>query len=189
MNIKEMLMDCPVIAAVKNENELLKALKGECEIIFILFGDIINLKKHVKLVLENKRLPFIHMDMIQGLSSNPVVIDFIRSEFGNRCGIISTRTNLIQQAVENKIPCVYRMFIMDSIAVRNEINLLSKMKYKPDAVEIMPGIMPKVIRKFSEEVGNIPLVAGGLIQEKKEVMDALNAGATAVSTSREDLWD
>ena len=33
---------CPVIAAVKNEAQLARALESECEVVFLLFGDILS---------------------------------------------------------------------------------------------------------------------------------------------------
>ncbi|MBQ3075076.1 MAG: glycerol-3-phosphate responsive antiterminator, partial [Clostridia bacterium] len=35
---------------------------------------------------------------------------------------------------------------------------------------------------------SVPLIAGGLIETKAEVMDALQSGAIAVSTGKEELW-
>ena len=37
---RQRLMDCPVIAAVKNEQDLAAALESECEVVFYLFGTI-----------------------------------------------------------------------------------------------------------------------------------------------------
>lgn len=34
-----------------------------------------------------------------------------------------------------------------------------------------------------------PIIAGGLIRSKKDVMDCLSSGAIAVSTSTTDLWN
>ena len=50
----------------------------------------------------------------------------------------------------------------------------------------MPGVIGKAIARFSG--GNIPVIAGGLIQTKKEVTDALGCGAAAVSTGQSELW-
>ena len=50
----------------------------------------------------------------------------------------------------------------------------------------MPGAMPKVLRKI-KSISRIPLIAGGLIADKEDVMGALLAGASAVSTSRQDV--
>ena len=56
----------------------------------------------------------------------------------------------------------------------------------PHFMEIMPGVIPKAITRFSR--CGIPVIAGGLIESKQEVTEALGAGATAVSTGQEKLW-
>lgn len=187
--IREILSETPVICAVKNEEELSLALKSESKLVFILFGDILKMKYLGEKVLSIGKIPFLHLDMIQGLNSNPIILELVKEYFGSKCGVISTRSNLVQRAKELNIPCVYRMFIMDSIAVKNEINLLNKMKNKPDAIEIMPGVIPKVICKFKEETKNIPIVVGGLIESKNEIIEALKHGAVSISTSKKELWD
>ncbi len=59
---------------------------------------------------------------------------------------------------------------------------------KPDVVEIMPGVVIKKIREFSQKVSNDILV-GGLVEFKEDVDAAIEAGATAISTANRDLWD
>ena len=39
---KPELAECPVIAAVKNEAQLENALRSECEVVILLFGDLLN---------------------------------------------------------------------------------------------------------------------------------------------------
>ena len=60
---------------------------------------------------------------------------------------------------------------------------------RPDAVEIMPGIIPRVIKRIKSEIPEIPIIAGGLIESKEDIMDVLKSGGIAVSTSKESLWD
>lgn len=50
-------------------------------------------------------------------------------------------------------------------------------------VEIMPGIMPEIIERLKIEI-KIPIIAGGLISDKKDIIAALSAGADAVSTTK-----
>ena len=59
---------------------------------------------------------------------------------------------------------------------------------KPDFVEILPGIMPRVIAEISART-QVPVIAGGLLRDKADVMAAMRAGAAAVSTSAPSLWD
>lgn len=56
-----------------------------------------------------------------------------------------------------------------------------------DAVEILPGLLFKVIKDLSKTV-NKPLIVGGLISDKEDVMKALKSGATCISATKEELW-
>jgi len=53
----------------------------------------------------------------------------------------------------------------------------------------MPGIIPRVIKRIKSEIPEIPIIAGGLIESKEDIMDVLKSGGIAVSTSKESLWD
>ena len=57
----------------------------------------------------------------------------------------------------------------------------------PDVIEIMPELMPKVISRFCQRVHR-PVIAGGMISEKEDVIAALSAGALSVSTTCQKLW-
>ena len=61
--MKEMLdadiyVDSPIIAAVKDEQGLIECLKTECQVIFILFGNVCNIGEIVKKVKDGKRIDF-----------------------------------------------------------------------------------------------------------------------------------
>jgi glycerol uptake operon antiterminator len=55
-----------------------------------------------------------------------------------------------------------------------------------DAIEILPGVMPKIINKIAA-ISKIPIIAGGLISDKEDVRLALEAGAISVSASSTEL--
>lgn len=57
----------------------------------------------------------------------------------------------------------------------------------PDAVEVMPGIIPSMIAELKEQT-KLPIVTGGLLKRPEEMKTALEHGASAVSTSNPDLW-
>lgn len=178
------LQSCPVIAAVKDEGQLERALKTDCELIFLLFGDILNISRLVETVHGANKCAIAHIDLINGLSSREIAVDFLHKT-ANCDGIISTRPPLIRRAKELKMYTVLRMFIIDSMALSNiSFNLGA---CNPDVVEILPGIMPDIIRKV-HNLSKIPVIAGGLISSKNEVLSALKAGAAAVSTTNEEVW-
>ena len=66
-----------------------------------------------------------------------------------------------------------------------ERNLLDKTK--PDYIEVLPGAMTDIIAEVKERTG-VPILAGGFIRTVEDVERALNAGATAITTSKRELW-
>ena len=79
-----------------------------------------------------------------------------------------------------------RAFLIDSIALENTRKQLAA--FQPDFMEIMPGMMPKILRQI-REITSVLLVAGGLLSDKQDIMAAFQAGVDAVSTTKEDLWE
>ena len=182
---KHRMLDCPVIAAVKDETGLAAALKSECEVIFLLFGSVVNIPDLVKRVRDAGKLAVVHIDLIDGLSQREVAVDGLASVC-QPDGIISTRPTLVRRARHLGLVTVQRAFILDSLALSNLPDQLSV--GKPDFIEILPGIMPRVITEITQSTAT-PVIAGGLIKYKDEVMAAMRAGAAAVSTTCPAVWE
>lgn len=62
-------------------------------------------------------------------------------------GIISTHPSLIRRARHQGLLTIQRAFILDSLSLNNLSGQLEQ--GKPDFVEILPGIMPRVITEIS----------------------------------------
>lgn len=176
--------DCPVIAAVKDEQGLERCLELDCKVIFILFGSILTIGEIVRRIKDAGRAAVVHIDLISGLSSREIAVDFIRANTGAD-GIISTKPQLIKRAKELSLVTVQRFFVIDSLSFQN----VEKMKElcHPDFVEILPGVMPKIIKRIAGELGT-PVIAGGLITDKEDIVQALSSGAVAISSTNEDVW-
>ncbi len=183
-NFYDTLIDSPVIAAVKDMEGIEKTIQSDVEIVFILFGNICNIGEIVEKLKAAGKKAFVHIDLIEGLSSQEITVDFIKTQT-KADGIISTRIHLINRARDLKLLTVYRIFILDSRAYHN----LEKQRgaIKADIIEVLPGVMPKVIRKI-KEICHQPVIAGGLIGDKEDVMEALEAGAVSVSTTNQEVW-
>lgn len=182
--IIEIMENCPVICAVKDDSGLKKALSSDINIIFILYGSVCSIQTIVDEVVNSGKIAMVHIDLITGLSSKEVAVDFIKGSTKAQ-GIISTKVNIIKRANELELYTVLRLFLIDSLSFVNvEKQYLS---CKADFVEILPGVMPKIITKICENK-NINVIAGGLIYDKEDVMSALNAGAISISTTCEDVW-
>lgn len=181
----ELMEANPVIAAIKDEKGLENCCAcEEIRVVFILYGDICTIGAIVERVKAAGKIAMVHMDLIDGLKGKESTVDFIK-QFTAADGIISTKTNLIKRAKELGLYTVLRFFILDSMAYENIQKQLGVVR--PDALEILPGLMPKIIRRVSK-LTRVPVIAGGLIAEKEDVMAALGADAISVSTTNPEIW-
>ena len=90
---REQLEDCPVIAAARDLEGLAHCCQSESGIVFILFGDVCTISEIIDQVKSAGKLAFVHMDLVNGLSSREISVDFIRKET-RADGIISGQKNL-----------------------------------------------------------------------------------------------
>lgn len=184
MRMMDLLEASPVIAAIKSEEGLKRCLETDCQVVFILFGTICDVAQIVERVKASGKTAIVHVDLIAGLNTKEIAVDFIKNNT-KADGIISTKAPLVKHARELGLLCIQRTFVVDSIALATLKKQIDS--FKPDAVEIMPGVMPKILKEMREYT-SMPLIAGGLLSDKKDVMAAFSAGADAVSTTKEELW-
>ncbi len=175
----------PIIGAVKDMEELEKSLHSDLEVIFILFGDICNIAEITEKITNSGKIALVHLDLIVGLSPKEVSVDYIKNNTSAN-GVISTKLSIIKRAKELGLFTVHRIFVIDSMSLKN-IETQPK-AIRPDFIEILPGTMPRTIQKICK-VSKRPVIAGGLISEKVEVMEALDAGAIAISTTNQTIWE
>lgn len=175
------LESSPVIAAVRDKF-FEKALDSPVDVIFLFGCGILTVEDRIKAAHKAGKYIFVHIDLAEGIGKDKHGIEFLAQMGAD--GIISTKTFLIRAAKDCGMLTVQRFFAYDSQGVESINEVLAGSA--PDIVEIMPGVIGKIIERFSG--GNIPLIAGGLIETKHEVTTALNLGAFAVSTGKEELW-
>ena len=174
----------PIIAAVKNMDDVENCCRiEEIKVVFILFGDICSLEEIINKIKKAGKTAVVHVDLINGLSSKEIAVEYIKKNTAAD-GIISTKISLIKKAKEEGLYTVLRYFLLDSMAVEN---IRQQNQVRPDFIEVLPGVMPKVIGKLYSFV-KVPIIAGGLIVDKEDVMEALDAGAMAVSTTNHQVW-
>lgn len=184
-NLKEMLIENPIIAAIRSNKDLKKVLESKASIVFVLYGDVINISKVCKMLKEKGKTVFVHVDFIDGLKGDSAGIKFIKG-YAKPHGIISTKASNIKCGNNLGLYTIQRLFVIDSLSLKTGITNVQE--NKPTAVEVMPGVASKIISSLEKEV-HVPIIAGGLIKDKKDVTDSLSAGAIAISTTADALWD
>ena len=175
-------LECfPIIASVR-EVKFAAALECPADVLFYLDARLSTIAQRVELAHEKGKLLFVHIDLAEGIGKDKEGLQYLASIGVD--GVISTRGQIIRIAKELQLLTVQRFFALDSQGLDSMQEMVRNAA--PHMMEIMPGVAPKVIRRFSE--GTIPVIAGGLINQKQEITAALTAGATAISTGCKELW-
>lgn len=177
----------PIIAAVRKPEDVELALESRVENIFFMGGNVKDIIHAVRLTKERKKGTFVHLDLIRGLSStDKESVDFVSGYIGAD-GIVTPKSHLIKEAKRVGLYGILHLFVLDSLALKNGMKAAENVQ--PDAIELMPGVITKIIHSLSETITDIPIIASGLIQTKEEAAASLHAGATSLSVSEPALWN
>lgn len=177
--------NCPVIPEIINDEWLDALSESDCDIVYILYGDICNIPEIVEKVKQAGKMAIVHMDLIVGLSSKEISVDFLK-KYTKADGIISMKPAMIKRANDVGLFTIQRFYLMDRFTYANIEKHIKNCN--PDVVEFLPAGLSKVMSFLIEKIDR-PVVASGLTQDKEDVMGALKAGAIAVATSNRKVWD
>lgn len=178
------MLSHPVIAAVHTEEDFKASLTAPVSLIFQLAPNIFTLPRQVKTAHEAGKKLFVHLDLAEGIARDRYGIRFL-FKLGVD-GVLSTRAQLLKLAREEGLFTVQRFFALDSRSVQTIVDAVKTTRV--DMIEVMPGVVPKVIHRLSSLV-DIPIIAGGLIETTAERDAILNCGGRAVSTGNRSLWE
>lgn len=183
--LEELLADNPIIAGIRDDEDLESSLCSKAHIVFVLYGNIITIKDIVNKLVQNGKKVFVHLDMIGGLKADQAGVSFIK-KYVNPYGIITTKAANIKFGKQEGLITIQRMFIVDSLSFKTGIKSIRESA--PDAIEVMPGISTEIVCRMKKKV-TLPIIAGGLISQKDDIYKALDAGAVAISTTCRNLWN
>lgn len=176
----------PVIAAVRDLDQIHAAMGAGVDNLFFMGGNIKDIIRAVRVAKEACVGAFVHLDLVRGLSSTDKESVAFIADYVGATGIVTPKAHLIKEAKRLGLYGVLHLFVLDSHALESGIKAVEATE--PDAIELMPGLIEKVIQRFAEVSDTIPIIASGLIQTKEEVASTLQAGATSVSVSNPALW-
>ncbi|MBB5325700.1 glycerol uptake operon antiterminator [Anoxybacillus tepidamans] len=174
----------PLIAAIKQPKHIERFLQTTWKTVLLQTGTISVLKRYVDVLKENGRYVFVHVEKIPGISYDKEGLQFL-AKFIRPHGIVTTKSTLVQLAKKEGLWTIQRLFLVDTDAVENGLKQVSEIT--PDALEVMPGIVPEMVANLVQRT-NIPIITGGLVQHRHHITQALQSGAIAVSTGNPTLW-
>lgn len=187
MDFRQALESSRIVPAVKHMDDLAEALNiPSISVVFLLGGDIESLEQALK--LANKypgKYVLAHIDLMEGIGKDGAGIRFLR-KMGLR-GVVSVKAQLLQQAKEQGMLTVQRLFLVDSEAIRTGLKVIKKVT--PDAIEILPATVPQFAISEFRKATDSSLLGGGLLRTEEDVHIALRTGLTAVTASRRNIWN
>lgn len=175
------LEENPVVAAI-GDSKWEQALESPAEVIFYQSANLLTVTDRVRQAHDAGKYIIIHMDLAEGIGKDRSGLRYLAEQGAD--GIISTKTQLIRQAKDLGLLTVQRFFALDSKGLESIEEMLRSSQ--PDLIEIVPGVIPKVLTRFAG--GSTPVIAGGLFETKTELTTALGCGIIAVSTGQTSLW-
>lgn len=178
------LQDNPIIAGIKNDAGLKSVLVSECKIVFILYGNVLNIGSIVQKIKDHEKMAFIDVDLLDGFSSKEIVVKYLK-QHTQADGIMSSKAAMIKAAKSEGFFTIHRFFLIDSFSFHSLDKQIEISQ--PDCIEILPGCAPKIITWVRNKI-DLPIIAGGLVCEKEDVVAALKAGAIAISSTNTEVW-
>lgn len=183
--LEELLLDYPVVGAIRCEDDLPVMLSSNTKIVFILYGSLLTIGSICAALHAQNKIIFVHIDLIEGLRADYEGIIYLK-EIASPYGLISTKPTALKHASSLGMKTILRLFILDSSSLKSAHKNIQTAS--PTALEVLPGIASKAITSLAHTT-RLPIIAGGLIETKREATAALSAGALAISTSTMLLWD
>lgn len=174
-----------IICAVKDDNDLAKALTSNSNNIFLLKANINTVSSMVERCHSAGKKVYIHIDLAEGFGRDEATIRYI-SQVVKPDGILSTKVNIVKLAKEMGMVAILRVFLIDQQSMDSAAASVKKLQ--PDGIEIMPGIAYEAIRELTK-LTDLPIIAGGFVRTKESANMAFQAGAIACSTSKKELWN
>lgn len=177
------LKDEQLIVSIKTPKAFDEFIKSDITTAFLLMGNINNLQAYVQELKRQGKLVFLHLEMVQGIRVDLEGLTYVANNIKPH-GIITTKKQLLASARKLGLLTIQRLFLVDSDATRNGLEISHQ--FNPDLIEVMPGIIPSMIKKITKTKDKT-LITGGLIENEEQIQAALDHGAIAVSTSNVKL--
>ncbi len=173
-----------ILPAIRKMEDIEKIMASNYKYIVILEVHVSRLRAIFQIAEAHQKKLIVHMDLIHGLKSDEYATEYICQEF-KPFGLISIKGSVILKAKQKGIKSIQRLFVLDSGSLEKGYALIGRTQ--PDYIEVLPGIVPKIISDIRKQTGK-EVFAGGLIDTIEEVEQIYDAGAIAVTTSDKKLW-
>lgn len=176
-------MDYPLISGVYNMDNIEAILNSACKNIFLLAGNIFNLKDISNKIKDADKNLYINVDSIDGFSKDTWGLEYMIKNIGLD-GVISSKSSIIKMSMDMGVFTIQRTIVYDNKSLGASLSSMKSLR--PHAIELLPGLLPDIIGHIGSET-RLPIIASGLINSKADIKSCLEAGAIGVCTSSLNL--
>lgn len=178
------MSELPIIASITKIEQIEAAMRSKVKRVNLMIGDMMTLSTIVRDLQNSGKKVYVHLEIVGGIGRDHSAVQYLADTF-RIDGIVSTRSNAIAAARQAGIHSIQRIFGIDTAAIETAIKMIGQVQ--PDEVELMPGLMPRVITDLKLKI-NCPLIVGGLIRHEDEIREAIASGADYVSVGDTRYW-
>ncbi len=174
-----------IIPAVRAPEFLVQAARAPGKIVYFLFGNPEDIGKMADVAFAYGKVPILNLDLASGLARDQAAVSFLSRR--KVLGIISTHPEPLRAARDCGLFAIKRTFLLDSTALLGSLRSLDQ--FLPDAVEVLPAMTaPHILAKLRKVHPTLPVIAGGLVRNLREIEDLVQQGVSSVSVSDSSLW-
>lgn len=174
----------PIIASITKPEQIESAIQSHVKRVILMTCDILQMAEIMNSLHKADKQVYVHLEMVGGVGRDHSAVQYLADAF-RIDGIVSTKSNAIAAAKHAGIRSIQRIFAIDTAAIDMAVKVIGSAK--PDEVELMPGLMPRVIRDLKARLSQ-PLIVGGLIRHEEEIQLALESGADYISVGDTRFW-
>lgn len=174
----------PIIAAVRTPEDYERAFESKVRILSMVGDDIFKVEKHILKAKDKGLLVLLRMDLVEGLGKDESGIRYAKERLGVD-GIHSAKLYISKIAKKERMITIHRVFVNDFRGYKSGMSQVESIK--PDFVDLTPGIIPRMVRKASQDYP-YPVIASGLVSTENDVKTLMEAGASNFVCSTQKLW-
>src|SRR5690625_3603072 len=176
-------MNYPLISGIYNMHHMEQILVSPSKNIFLLDGNIFNLKDISTKVKDHGKALYIFVDSIDGFSKDTWGLEYMVKNI-ELDGIISAKPSIIKMSMDMGVFTIQKTVIYNTKTLNSTLSSLRT--NRPHAIEILPALLPDIIHRIYDET-KLPVIASGLISGKEDIKKCLHSGAIGVCTSNINL--
>ncbi|MDO4287907.1 MAG: glycerol-3-phosphate responsive antiterminator [Eubacterium sp.] len=174
-----------IIPSIRRLNDLEVALASKRQIVLLTEANIANLQSLVEMVHAKQKKAWVNLELLGGFGRDQVGMKLLKNYY-HVDGVMSTDSAKLGMAKRCSLVTVQRFLIADSRGYDTSLRILESTRV--DAAEILPAATAMDIFEDLRRVTDIPLLAGGFIQDAEAIAKLRELGYNGITISKKAFW-